>query len=90
MVSQKVVVMEPTGLHLRPAGKLCEESMKYQSKIELRKGNHIANGKSVLGVLAARVQQGDEIEIRCEGEDEEEALLALTQLMQQGGYSKEI
>ncbi len=85
MVSQKVVVMEPTGLHLRPAGKLCEESMKYQSKIELRKGNRIANGKSVLGVLAARVQQGDEVEIRCEGEDEEEALLALTQLLQQGG-----
>ena len=85
MVSQKVIVMEPTGLHLRPAGKLCEESMKYQSKIELRKGNRIANGKSVLGVLAARVQQGDEVEIRCEGEDEEEALLALTQLLQQGG-----
>ncbi|MGN0437860.1 MAG: HPr family phosphocarrier protein [Lachnospiraceae bacterium] len=84
MVSQKFVVMEPTGLHLRPAGLICDESIKYQSKILLVKGNHIANAKSVLGVLAARVQQGDEIEIQCEGPDEEQALLALTQLVQSG------
>lgn len=88
MVSQKVVITEPTGLHLRPAGKLCEESLKYQSKIQIIKGTHIANAKSVLGILAARVQQGDEIEILCEGTDEEEALSALMQLMQEGFRSE--
>lgn len=88
MVSQKVVITEPTGLHLRPAGKLCEESLKYQSRIHIIKGTHIANAKSVLGILAARVQQGDEIEILCEGTDEEEALSALMQLMQEGFRSE--
>lgn len=62
MVTQKVIIAEPSGLHLRPAGKLCEISLKYQSKIQIKKGNNTANAKSVLGILAARVQSGDEID----------------------------
>lgn len=84
MVTQKVVIAEPSGLHLRPAGKLCEICLKYESRIEIKKGTHIANAKSVLGVLAARVQQGDEIEIICEGADEQKALAALVQILQDG------
>lgn len=89
MVSQSVVVTEPTGLHLRPAGKFCELSMTFQSKIQIKKGSHYANAKSVLGVLAARVQQGDEIEIICDGEDENEALAALVGKVQEGFGSAE-
>ena len=33
MVSKTVVVTNPTGLHLRPAGNLCREAMKYKSKV---------------------------------------------------------
>lgn len=84
MVAKRVVVAEPSGLHLRPAGKLCELSLKYQSKIQIRKGDSTANAKSVLGLLAARVQQGDEIEIICDGTDEEEALAALVKAVQEG------
>lgn len=84
MVTQKVVVAESAGLHLRPAGKLCELSLKYQSKIQIKKGTSTANAKSVLGILAARVQQGDEIEIICEGADEKDALEAIVKVMQEG------
>lgn len=84
MVTQKVIIAEPSGLHLRPAGKLCEISLKYQSKIQIKKGNNTANAKSVLGILAARVQSGDEIEIICEGTDEKEALAAIVKVMQEG------
>lgn len=84
MVTQKIVVAEPSGLHLRPAGKLCEMCLEYQSKIQIRKGTNTANAKSVLGILAARVQQGDEIEIICEGTDEDEALAALVTAIQEG------
>lgn len=84
MVTQKVVIAEPSGLHLRPAGKLCELSLKYQSKIQIKKGTATANAKSVLGILAARVQKGDEIEIICEGPDEEDALAALVKVMEEG------
>lgn len=84
MVTQKIVVAEPSGLHLRPAGKISEISLKYQSRIQIKKGDTTVNAKSVLGVLAARVQQGDEIEIICDGADESEALTALVAAVQEG------
>lgn len=84
MVSQKIVITEPLGLHLRPAGKFCDEALKYNSKIVIIKGTHHANGKSVLGLLAARVKKDDEIEIQCDGSDEKEALEALTKILQNG------
>ena len=42
-----------------------------------------ANAKSVLGLLAARVQQGDEIEVVCDGVDEKEALHAIVKVIQE-------
>lgn len=83
MVTYRVVVNDPLGLHLRPAGKLCEVSLKYKSKVQLRNGDHVANAKSVLSVLAARVQQGDEIEIICDGTDEDEVLNELVNMLQE-------
>lgn len=84
MVSKKVVVAEAFGLHLRPAGKLCDISLNYQSKIQIRKDAGLMNAKSVLGVLAARVQHGDEVEIICDGPDENEALEALIKVLRDG------
>lgn len=84
MVSQRLVITESFGLHLRPAGKLCDKSLLFESKILLKKGTQTANAKSVLGVLAARVQQGDEIELICEGPDEVEALRTLVELIEKG------
>ncbi len=90
MVTQKVVVAEPSGLHLRPAGKLCEICLKFESKISLKKGTSTANAKSVLGLLAARVTQGDEIEIICDGKDEEDALQTIVDAFEKGfGLSEE-
>lgn len=74
MVREKVVITNPTGLHLRPAGLFCKTAMRFQSKITFESGNTTANAKSVLSVLGACIKQGDEIEIICEGEDEEQAL----------------
>ena len=77
MVSKKVVIKNPTGLHLRPAGILCKEAMQFKSLITFNFKDSTANAKSVLSVLGACVKSGDEIEFVCEGEDEEEALKTL-------------
>jgi len=84
MVSQKVKIINPTGLHLRPAGNLCKEAMKYKSKITFEYSGNTANAKSVLSVLGACVKCGDEIELFCEGEDEEEALQFLVNSIRTG------
>ena len=84
MVSRKVTVTNPTGLHLRPAGNLCKEAMKYKSMITFQFRDTTANAKSVLSVLGASVKSGDEITLICEGEDEQEALDALTAAVESG------
>lgn len=85
MVTQKVQIINPTGLHLRPAGIFCQEAMKYTSNITFRYGiNGTANAKSVLSVLGACIKSGDEIEIVCDGDDEAPALEALVALVEHG------
>ena len=84
MTSQKVTVKNPTGLHLRPAGILCKEAMKYNSLITFTFDGGTANAKSVLSVLGACVKCGDEIELVCEGADEETALQALVSAIESG------
>ena len=84
MVSQKVTVKNPTGLHLRPAGILCKEAMQFKSHITFRYRENTAKAKSVLCVLGACIKSGDEIELVCEGEDEQEALVALVHAIENG------
>ena len=84
MVSRKVKVINPSGLHLSPAGRLCQEALRYRSSIWLSVEGNRANAKSVLSVLSACVKCSDEIEIICEGEDEQEALDALVQEIEKG------
>ena len=84
MLSQAIKIMNPTGLHLRPAGNLCKEAMEYKSKITFEYRGNTANAKSVLSVLGACIKSGDEITLICEGEDEREALQSLIAYIESG------
>lgn len=84
MVSEKVVIKNPTGLHLRPAGILCKEAMQFKSLITFNFRGGKANAKSVLSVLGACIKSGTEIELVCEGEDEEIALKTLVDAVESG------
>ena len=84
MVNQKVKIKNPTGLHLRPAGILCKKAMEYKAQVTFTFENTTANAKSVLSVLGACVKSGDEIEIFCDGEDEEEALRGMVEAIENG------
>lgn len=88
MVSDKVVIKNPTGLHLRPAGLFCKTAMQFKSRITVQKRTRhedvTANAKSVLSVLGACIKSGDEITIICEGEDEQKALDKMVQIVKDG------
>ncbi|XCP84221.1 HPr family phosphocarrier protein [Roseburia hominis] len=84
MISSKVVIMNPTGLHLRPAGLFCKTALEYKSNITFLCRGSEGNAKSVLSVLGACIKRGDEIEIICDGKDEEEALRAMVDIVESG------
>lgn len=85
MVAQLVKITNPTGLDVKPAGGLCKEAMKFKSKVTYSYGGgNIANAKSVLSVLGSSIKYGEEIQLMCEGEDEEEALAHLITCFEKG------
>ena len=81
MVTQNLRITNPTGLHLRPAGNLCREAMKFKSTITFEYDGNVANAKSVLSVLGACIKSGDEITLMCDGEDEAEAIAYLSEFI---------
>ena len=88
MVKGTVKFKNPTGLHLRPAGLYCKTAMQFDCKITvLKRTRHeevTANAKSVVSVLGSCIKSGDEIEIICEGTDEQDALGTMIQLVEGG------
>ncbi len=84
MVKAKIKIKNPTGLHLRPAGILCNEAVKHECSIHFQFRNTISNAKSVLSVLGACIKCGDELEFICEGNGEEEALSAILKIVEDG------
>jgi len=84
MVTQKTTIKNPTGLHLRPAGLFCKTAVQFQSKVTFQFKGITANAKSVLSVLGACIKRGDEIELICDGEDEQEALEAMLAIIEDG------
>lgn len=84
MKSKKVTIINPTGLHLRPAGLFCKTALDFECRITFRHKDTEGNAKSVLSVLGACVKSGDEIEIICEGKDEAAALEAMIEIVESG------
>jgi len=84
MVKKKVIVTAKSGLHARPANLLIKKAQHYRSKVEIAVDEKRFDAKSLLGILAAGVDCGTEIEIVCEGPDEQDACEAVSELIAQG------
>ena len=84
MVSQKITINNPQGLHMRPAGVFAKGVAKYQSDVNLVFNGKSTNGKSLLNIIGACIKCGSEIEVQCDGPDEEEALKAAIELIESG------
>lgn len=78
MVKEKILVQNPIGVHLRPAGDIAEAAIKFKKcEVYLSSGGRTVNGKSLLSILSLGIKQGMEFEIICDGEEEEAAMQAI-------------
>ncbi|MGN1377839.1 MAG: HPr family phosphocarrier protein [Dorea sp.] len=84
MVSQKVVIKNPSGLHARPASILVQAAGKCRSDVILVYGEKRIQAKSILNLMAAAIKSGSEVVIECTGESEEEDLKKLVELIESG------
>ena len=76
-----VMVKHEVGLHARPASMFVQIAAKFSSDIDVTYGETTVNAKSILGVLTLGAHKDAEIIIKAEGEDAEDALQALEQLV---------
>lgn len=84
MVSRKIKIENPTGFYAGTAGALCKAAVRFRSTITFQNQEGISNAKSMLSILGSGVKYGDEIELFCEGPDEQKALEHLVSLIQLG------
>jgi phosphotransferase system HPr (HPr) family protein len=82
MPEATVKIEHEVGLHARPASMFVQTASKFSSDIEVTHGEVQANAKSILSVLTLGAHQGAEITITAEGDDAEEALNTLVELIQ--------
>ena len=84
MVSQRVRVVNPQGMHMRPAQLFVAETTRYDSAVTIFFEGRAINGKNLMELMASCIKMGSEIELRCTGVDEAEALAAAVRLLESG------
>jgi phosphocarrier protein HPr len=82
--SNEVVISNKVGLHARPAALFVKTAASFTAKVTLEnltRGTKPANAKSILSVLGAAAKMDDRIRITADGNDEEAAVAALSELV---------
>lgn len=85
MVEANIVVNHEVGLHARPAAQFVKTAQSFDAAItvtNVTKGSDAVDAKSILRVLTLAVVQGNEVKITADGEDEENALSTLLELIE--------
>lgn len=84
MISREVTITNSIGLHARPATFFIQKANSYKSSIWVEKDDRRVNAKSLLGVLSLGIAKGMTVTLIADGQDEEEALNGLEELIQTG------
>ena len=81
IISQSVKIQNLKGLHARATSAFVKVADSFESEISVKKQDLTVNGKSIMGLLMLGAPLGETIFITAEGSDAEEAIDALTQLV---------
>ena len=82
MVRQKITIINKLGLHARAAAKFVSCASAFSSRIQVGNDGKMVDGKSIMSIMMLAASRGTELDIEIDGRDEEEALMALTQLVE--------
>lgn len=82
--TKSVVVANAYGLHARPAAEFVKLASEFQAEIFVSKDTLEVNGKSIMGVMMLAAEKGSRIQIRACGNDAEQAVESLVELVANG------
>ena len=84
MVSQKITVTNEQGMHMRPASVFSQAMTPFASSVKIVFNDKTFDAKSVMMLMSACIKCGAEIEVQCDGADEQEALAKAIELIESG------
>ena len=79
MIKEKITLQNETGLHARPAGELVKLVSTFKSDVNLTVNGRTVNAKSILAIMSLGIKASTEVEIECDGEDEEKAMTQIVE-----------
>ena len=70
-------IKDELGIHARPAGLLVKAAKATGCAVTVEKDGKVSDATRLFGIMGLGVKQGDTVTVRCEGDDEDEALLRM-------------
>jgi phosphocarrier protein len=83
-IEREATIVNPLGLHARPAAQMVRLASTFAAEIAVLKDEVEVNGKSIMGVMMLAAECGSSITIRASGDDAEQAVQALMDLVASG------
>ena len=77
----KVLVIDPVGLHARPATVAVNAASKFKCDVQVTFKEKSVNMKSIMGVMSLGIPTQSEVIISCEGEDEDTAIKTIEEIL---------
>ena len=84
MVSQKITITNEQGMHMRPASVFSQAMTPFAADVKIVFNGNTYDAKSVMMLMSACIKCGAEIEIQCDGADEQDALKKAIELVESG------
>ncbi|HWA06896.1 MAG TPA: HPr family phosphocarrier protein [Ignavibacteria bacterium] len=84
MIERTVTIVNKAGMHTRPASNIVKIASKYRSDFFIIKNNYSINGKSIIGVMTLAAEQGSQLTLRFDGEDEQKAAEEVVKFFEDG------
>lgn len=81
MLEKKIAIKNKLGLHARAAVKFVNLANRFGASVKIVKDGNEIDGKSILGILTLAATQGSEIMLLVSGKDEDSALKAIADLI---------
>ncbi len=89
MLERKITIKNKLGIHARAAVKFVNIANRFSSSVRIEKDGNVIDGKSILGILTLAAVQGSVITLKVMGRDEDRALKALVELIDNKFHEKE-
>lgn len=89
MKKVEVTIKNKAGLHARPSSLFVQTASKYDSDINVIFDDEVINGKSIMGLMLLAAEQGRVLTLECDGEDEEEMIADLIDLIEIKKFNEE-